>query len=155
MSKYGSCSNDIETENFRVRSTPIADKIKLPSNGKWTMSIPNVTSWCSSLSSSSSSSSSSSFCFLPNCPAQGPVGSDVDESDRRHDIRRYIRDTRKMDSNMSLRGADRGRGRGRGVTLESDTAMRGPQSLSNMIWNEIEKQAEKFVDIDMQLAGLI
>ena len=153
MSKYGSCSNDIETENFRVRSTPLAEKVNLPSNGKWTMYIPNVTSWCSSLSPSSSSYSSSSFCFLPNCPAQGPVGSDVDESDRRHDNRRYIRDTLKMDSNMSLRGADRGRGRG--VTLESDTAMRGPQSLSNMIWNEIEKQAEKFVDIDMQLAGLI
>ena len=153
MSKYGSCSHDIETENFRVRSTPLAEKVNLPSNGKWTMYIPNVTSWCSSLSPSSSSSSSSSFCFLPNCPARGPVGSDVDESDRRHDNRRYIRDTRKMDSNMSLRGADRGRGRG--VTLESDTATRGPQSLSNMIWNEIEKQAEKFVDIDMQLAGLI
>ena len=153
MSKYGSCSNDIETENFRVRSTPLAEKVNLPSNGKWTMYIPDVTSWCSSLSPSSSSYSSSSFCFLPNCPAQGPVGSDVDESDRRHDNRRYIRDTLKMDSNMSLRGADRGRGRG--VTLESDTATRGPQSLSNMIWNEIEKQAEKFMDIDMQLAGLI
>lgn len=144
LGNYGSCSNDIETEVFRVRLTPVIDKCHFPSNGKWSISIPTVTSWCNSASS-----------LLPICSAQGQTGTDIDESDRHHDNRRHSRDLhyRKTDSNMGHRRT--GEGRHRGVTLESDIVKCNPQSLSSMIWSEVRKQAEKFADADMQLAGLI
>lgn len=40
----------------------------------------------------------------------------------------------------------------RPVSLERD---RGKESMSGMLWKELVKQAEKFADTDMQLAGLI
>lgn len=139
--QYGSCSNESLREEFRVRSTPVDDLENIPRSGRWAMSLPTVTSWFNSNSSSSSN-------FLPICSPRGRIGSDLDESDRP-----LLRDSQALKTGSSM--DQRRMSRGRGVPLESDRGWNAPQSLSTIVWNEVKKQAEKFSDTDMQLAGLI
>ena len=139
--QYGSCTDESPREEYRVRSTPVDDLENLSSSGRWAMSLPTLTSWLSSTSKISSN-------FLPICSPRGRIGSDLDESDRP-----LLRDSRALKTGSSM--DHRELSRGRGVTLESDRGGNASQSFSTIVWNEVKKQAEKFADTDMQLAGLI
>ena len=139
--QYGSCTDESPREEYRVRSTPVDDLENLSSSGRWAMSLPTITSWLNSTSSSTSN-------FLPICSPRGRIGSDLDESDRP-----LLRDSRALKTGCSV--DHRELSRVRGVTLENDRGRNVSQSFSTIIWNEVKKQAEKFADTDMQLAGLI
>ena len=117
-----------------MRSTPVADNNSVAGSNRWSLSIPTISSWFNG--------SSSSF-FLPDCSSRGQTGSDIDDH-HRYTHHRQDPTAQKM---MSYSEYTR-----RGVALERDNEI---VSVSSMFWMELKKQAEKFADTDMQLAGLI
>lgn len=133
-SEYGPCSHE-SSGDYRVQSTPVNNTRTSSSSAKWSLSLPTVSSWFSS------SCPSSSLPFVPTYGTPGRTGSDISDRDRQQ----WLDPLAQKMSNESYSR--------RPVSLERDRGK--AESVSGILWKELVKQAEKFADTDMQLAGLI